>query len=83
MECEPSDMVILIYFVSSPPLINGLLNLGAPLIEALHGTLDLISYLGEGSLLMDRFSDNTGWCWYIPINDDTISIGFVMHEEFV
>jgi len=32
---------------------------------------------------MDYFSDNTGWCWYIPINDETISIGFVMHEDFV
>lgn len=32
---------------------------------------------------MGCFSDNTGWCWYIPINDDTISVGFTMHEEFV
>lgn len=40
-------------------------------------------YLGSVTILMDYFSDNTGWCWYIPINDDTISIGIVMHEEFV
>ncbi|KAF8995934.1 hypothetical protein BDQ17DRAFT_1401222 [Cyathus striatus] len=36
-------------------------------------------HYGEGT---ERY-DNTGWCWYIPINDDTISVGFVMHEEFV
>jgi flavin-dependent dehydrogenase len=43
----------------------------------------LTSFPGSMLILMDYFPDNTGWCWYIPINDDTISIGFVMHEEFV
>jgi hypothetical protein len=43
----------------------------------------LNSFPGSMLILMNYFPDNTGWCWYIPINDDTISIGFVMHEEFV
>ncbi|KAF8155547.1 hypothetical protein B0H34DRAFT_713738 [Crassisporium funariophilum] len=36
-----------------------------------------------GAPMIEALHDNTGWCWYIPINDDTISIGFTMHEEFV
>ncbi|KAJ3797265.1 hypothetical protein GGU11DRAFT_86087 [Lentinula aff. detonsa] len=36
-----------------------------------------------GAPFIEALHDNTGWCWYIPINDDTISIGFVVHEEFV
>jgi hypothetical protein len=36
-----------------------------------------------GAPMIESLHDNTGWCWYIPINDDTISIGFVMHEEFI
>ncbi|KAJ3717555.1 hypothetical protein FB446DRAFT_211651 [Lentinula raphanica] len=36
-----------------------------------------------GAPFIEALHDNTGWCWYIPINDDTISIGFVIHEEFV
>ena len=38
--------------------------------------------------LMDYFSDNNGWCWYISVNADDkcyfslISVGFVMHEEY-
>jgi hypothetical protein len=40
---EPSDMVIG-PFSLSPPLTNlSLLNLGSPMIEALHGTVNLIS----------------------------------------
>ncbi|KAF5370544.1 hypothetical protein D9757_010148 [Collybiopsis confluens] len=36
-----------------------------------------------GSPFIEALPDNTGWCWYIPINDDTISVGFVIHEEFI
>lgn len=37
----------------------------------------------QGSSLVESFQDNKGWAWYIPINDGTTSIGFVMHEEFM
>ncbi|KXN89224.1 Tryptophan 2-halogenase [Leucoagaricus sp. SymC.cos] len=36
-----------------------------------------------GAPFIEALPDNTGWCWYIPINDGTISVGFVIHEEFV
>ncbi|KAF9059067.1 hypothetical protein BDP27DRAFT_1342191 [Rhodocollybia butyracea] len=36
-----------------------------------------------GAPFIEALHDSTGWCWYIPINDGTISIGFVIHEEFM
>ncbi|KAJ3805101.1 hypothetical protein EV368DRAFT_88298 [Lentinula lateritia] len=36
-----------------------------------------------GAPFIEALHDNTGWCWYIPINDNTISIGFVIHEEYI
>jgi len=53
MERELSDMVTLILFIPSAPLTNGFLNLGSPMIEALHGTPELI--WAEGSFIKGLF----------------------------
>ncbi|KAF9064539.1 hypothetical protein BDP27DRAFT_1333396 [Rhodocollybia butyracea] len=37
----------------------------------------------DGAPFIEVLDDNTGWCWYIPINDGTINIGFVLHEQFL
>jgi flavin-dependent dehydrogenase len=55
---------------------------GSPMIESLHGEL-LQRLVTSDSTTNLSGPDNTGWAWYIPINDDSISVGFVMHEEFV
>ena len=28
-----------------------------------------------------RYLDETGWCWYIPLSDGTVSVGTVVNEE--
>ena len=30
---------------------------------------------------MINISDQTGWAWFIPLHDETVSVGVVMHEE--
>lgn len=32
------------------------------------------------SLLMLPATDETGWCWYIPLHNGTISVGVVINE---
>ncbi|KAE9383269.1 FAD/NAD(P)-binding domain-containing protein [Gymnopus androsaceus JB14] len=36
-----------------------------------------------GAAFAEALHDHTGWCWYLPINDGSVSIGFVIHEEFM
>ncbi|KZV90643.1 FAD/NAD(P)-binding domain-containing protein [Exidia glandulosa HHB12029] len=37
----------------------------------------------EGAPLIEALHDHSGWCWYIPVSDGTMSIGFVLHENVI
>ncbi|KAJ7152114.1 hypothetical protein C8R46DRAFT_484856 [Mycena filopes] len=37
----------------------------------------------EGAPFIEALHDNTGWCWFIPLNDDTVSIGACIHEKYM
>ncbi|KAJ7239188.1 hypothetical protein B0H12DRAFT_1136355 [Mycena haematopus] len=37
----------------------------------------------EGAPFAESLHDNTGWAWFIPINDDTVSIGACIHEKYM
>jgi flavin-dependent dehydrogenase len=34
-----------------------------------------------GSPLSEALTDETGWTWYIPLHDNTVSVGVVMHVD--
>ncbi|CAK5270831.1 unnamed protein product [Mycena citricolor] len=35
----------------------------------------------EGAILVETLHDHTGWAWFIPMTDDTVSIGACIHEK--
>lgn len=35
----------------------------------------------EGAPLFEALTDQSGWCWAIPLHDDTLSIGIVMRQD--
>ncbi|RDB23600.1 Sulochrin halogenase [Hypsizygus marmoreus] len=35
----------------------------------------------ENSPLFEALADETGWTWYIPLHDGTVSVGIVMNQE--
>ncbi|KAJ7447907.1 hypothetical protein B0H11DRAFT_2056992 [Mycena galericulata] len=37
----------------------------------------------EGAPFLEGLHDHTGWAWFIPINDDTVSIGACIHEKYM
>ncbi|KAJ7715659.1 hypothetical protein DFH07DRAFT_974122 [Mycena maculata] len=37
----------------------------------------------EGAPFLESLHDHTGWVWFIPINDDTVSIGACIHEKYM
>ncbi|KAJ7197782.1 hypothetical protein GGX14DRAFT_552404 [Mycena pura] len=37
----------------------------------------------EGAPFIEGLHDHTGWAWFIPINDDTVSIGACIHEKYM
>lgn len=49
------------------------------MIESLHGESSFQLF----AVPYSQRVDHSGWCWYIPVNDGTISIGIVLHEKYV
>ncbi|KAK3304869.1 uncharacterized protein B0T15DRAFT_399340 [Chaetomium strumarium] len=35
----------------------------------------------EGAPLFEALTDHSGWCWAIPLHDDTLSVGIVMRQD--
>lgn len=35
----------------------------------------------EGSPVFEALSDHSGWCWAIPLHDETLSVGIVMRQD--
>lgn len=35
----------------------------------------------EGAPVFEALSDHSGWCWAIPLHDDTLSVGIVMRQD--
>ncbi|KAF7554238.1 hypothetical protein G7Z17_g3056 [Cylindrodendrum hubeiense] len=35
----------------------------------------------EGAPLFEALTDHSGWCWAIPLHDDTYSVGIVMRQD--
>ncbi|KAH8101529.1 FAD/NAD-P-binding domain-containing protein [Cristinia sonorae] len=35
----------------------------------------------ENAIWIEALTDQTGWCWFIPLHNGTVSVGFVMLEE--
>ncbi|KAJ7764343.1 hypothetical protein B0H16DRAFT_1368201 [Mycena metata] len=37
----------------------------------------------EGAPFLEALHDHTGWAWFIPLNDKTVSIGACIHEKYM
>ncbi|KAI1141345.1 FAD/NAD(P)-binding domain-containing protein [Hypoxylon sp. FL0543] len=52
---------------------------GSPYFEALSGTF---SYPADGSeCVLTGHVDASGWCWFIPLQNDTHSVGIVQNQD--
>jgi flavin-dependent dehydrogenase len=66
------------YWTGHGKYLPGTERENSPLFEAIEG----ISYNTFINLpLKSTPKDETGWTWYIPLHDDTVSIGIVMNQE--
>lgn len=73
------------YWVGGGAYAPGTNKENAPWFESLTGTLSISNTFSHASsILLITFlvsADQSGWSWYIPLHNKTVSVGFVMSED--